>query len=76
MPVVLATMHGAHGVGELAGAVQYGPPWAALALAAGLSGAAERAAMDETAVFAPSLHAADRVRCDSQRGRHSAVQPR
>ena len=56
VPVVLATMHGAHGVGELAGAVQYGPPWAALALAAGLRGAAERAAMDETAVFAPSLH--------------------
>ena len=56
VPVVLATMHGAHGVGELAGAVQYGPPWAALALAVGLRGAAERAAMDETAVFAPSLH--------------------
>ena len=34
VPVVLATMHGAHGVGELAGAAHYGPPWAALARAA------------------------------------------
>ena len=56
VPAVLATMHGAHGVGELAGAAQYGPPWAALALAAGLRSAAERPALDATAVFAPSLH--------------------
>ncbi len=56
VPVVLATMHGAHGVGELAGAIRFGPPWAALALAAGLTGPAERPPMDETAVFAPSLH--------------------
>jgi succinoglycan biosynthesis protein ExoA len=56
VPAVLATMHGAHGVGALAGAAQYGPPWAALALAAGLSGAANRPAADDTAVCAPSLH--------------------
>ena len=56
VPAVLATMHGAHGVGELAGAAQYGPPWAALALAAGLRSAAERPALDARAVFAPSLH--------------------
>jgi succinoglycan biosynthesis protein ExoA len=56
VPAILATMHGAHGTGELAGAMRYGPPWAALAQAAGLRGAAERLATDETAVFAPSLH--------------------
>jgi hypothetical protein len=53
--VVLAAMHGAHGVGELAGVIRFGPPWGALALAAGLTGAAERHAMGETASFAPSL---------------------
>jgi succinoglycan biosynthesis protein ExoA len=58
VPAVLATMHGAHGVGELGGVAKYGPPWAALALAAGLSGVAESHAPDETAVFAPSLHGA------------------
>jgi hypothetical protein len=58
VPAVLATMHGAHGVGELGGVAQYGPPWAALALAVGLSGVAESHALDETAVFAPSLHGA------------------
>jgi succinoglycan biosynthesis protein ExoA len=56
VPAVLVAMHGAHGVGELTGAVQYGPPWAALALAAGLGGAAEGPAADACAVFAPSLH--------------------
>ena len=69
VPVVLAGMHGANGVGELAGAVRYGPPWAALALAAGLSAAAQHLATDETAVFAPSLGL-------DQRERRSAVQPR
>ncbi len=56
VPAVLATMHGAHGVGELAGVVRFGPPWTALALAAGLSGPGEGHATDDTAVFAPSLH--------------------
>jgi succinoglycan biosynthesis protein ExoA len=69
VPAVLAAMHGAHGAGELAGAVRYGPPWAALALAAGFSGAAERLATDETTVFAPSLSLV-------QRGPRSAAQPR
>lgn len=57
VPVVLATMHGAHGIGELAGAAQYGPPWAALARAAQLSGAHADHPVDATAVFAPSLQA-------------------
>ncbi len=69
VPAVLAAMHGAHGAGELAGAARYGPPWAALALAAGLTGAADRLAPDETTVFAPSLR-------HGQRGKRSAVQPR
>ena len=56
VPAVLAAMHGAHGVGELAGAIRYGPPWAALALAAGLGGADEDPAVDTKRVFAPSLH--------------------
>jgi succinoglycan biosynthesis protein ExoA len=56
VPAVLAAMHGAHGVGEIAGAIRYGPPWAALALAAGLGGAAEEPAVDGQAVFAPSLN--------------------
>ena len=57
VPVVLATMHGAHGVGELIGAAHYGPPWAALARAANLSRAPEGRAPDDTAVFSPSLSA-------------------
>ena len=55
VPAVLATMHGAHGVGELAGALTYGPPWAALALAAGLRGAAETLEAAPQSVWAPSL---------------------
>jgi succinoglycan biosynthesis protein ExoA len=57
VPVVLATMHGAHGVGALAGAAHYGPPWAALARAANLGAAAEPPATAKMAVFSPSLHA-------------------
>jgi glycosyltransferase involved in cell wall biosynthesis len=55
VPVVLATMHGAHGVGELAGAARYGPPWAALARAAGLAGAAEALEPAAEPAWAPSL---------------------
>lgn len=55
VPAVLATMHGAHGVGELAGAARYGPPWAALARAGGLGGAAQALAPAPEAVYAPSL---------------------
>jgi succinoglycan biosynthesis protein ExoA len=56
VPAVLAAMHSAHGVGELAGAVQYGPPWAALALAAGLGNVAEALEPAAEPVCAPSLH--------------------
>jgi GT2 family glycosyltransferase len=55
VPAVLATMHGAHGVGELAGAVRYGPPWAALASAAGLDGVAGALEPAPEPVCAPSL---------------------
>ncbi|MFL5863024.1 MAG: glycosyltransferase family 2 protein [Solirubrobacteraceae bacterium] len=56
VPVVLPTMHGAHGVGELAGAAQYGPPWAALALAAGLRRRATAFEPAAEPAFAPSLN--------------------
>jgi succinoglycan biosynthesis protein ExoA len=52
---VLATMHGAHGTGELAGAMRYGPPWAALARAGGLSSLADRLEPGTEPVCAPSL---------------------
>lgn len=55
VPAVLAAMHGAHGVGELSGAVRYGPPLAALARAAGLRGAAEALEPEPEPVWAPSL---------------------
>ncbi len=55
VPAVLATMHGAHGAGELAGAARFGPPWAALALAAGLEGVAEQLEPAAEPVYAPSL---------------------
>ncbi len=55
VPAVLATMHGAHGVGELAGALRYGPPWAALALAAGLADVADALEPAAEPVRAPSL---------------------
>jgi GT2 family glycosyltransferase len=55
VPAVLMTMHGAHGVGELMGAARYGPPWAALALAAGLHRVAGALEPAPEPVFAPSL---------------------
>jgi succinoglycan biosynthesis protein ExoA len=55
VPAVLATMHGAHGVGALAGAVEHGIPWAALARACGLWGGADRLEPRPESVFAPSL---------------------
>ncbi len=55
VPAVLVAMHGAHGVGELAGAVRYGPPWAALALAAGLADVAGALEPAAEPVCAPSL---------------------
>jgi GT2 family glycosyltransferase len=55
VPAALVTMHGAHGAGELAGAARFGPPWAALALAAGLGGVAAGLELDAESVYAPSL---------------------
>jgi glycosyltransferase involved in cell wall biosynthesis len=55
VPAVLATMHSAHGVGELAGAAQYGPPWAALATAAGMGKVAGALEPATQPVCAPSL---------------------
>ncbi len=55
VPVVEATMHFAHGAGALLATARYGPPWAALATAAGASGLATRLAPAEDSVYAPSL---------------------
>jgi hypothetical protein len=56
VPVALATMHGGHGVGVLQGMWRFGPPWAALARAAGLGALVpSRRAEDEEPVYAPSL---------------------
>jgi succinoglycan biosynthesis protein ExoA len=55
VPAALAVMHGAHGVGELAGAAQYGVPWAALARACGLGRLADGLEPAPEPVFAPSL---------------------
>jgi GT2 family glycosyltransferase len=55
VPGVLATMHFAHGVGMLVGAVRHAPPFAALASVAGLGSAAESDAPTQEPVFAPSL---------------------
>lgn len=54
---VLATMHFAHGLGTLRGAVRHGVPGAALARVLGLAGLAERLAPGPAAVSAPSLGA-------------------
>ena len=56
VPAVLMAMHTAHGVGELSGALRYGQPWSALALAAGLGRLAGTLEPASEAVFAPSLH--------------------
>jgi succinoglycan biosynthesis protein ExoA len=55
VPIVLATMHVGHGVGELAGAARYGTPWSALARACGLTGVAQSLEPAPEPVFAPSL---------------------
>jgi GT2 family glycosyltransferase len=58
VPLVLAVMHLAHGVGALRGALRHGPPLAAIAAALGQSGLATRLERAPEPVFAPSLHAA------------------
>lgn len=60
VPVVLATMHLAHGTGSLCAAVRYGAPFAALARAFGVRSLAERLAPEPRPVFAPSLNGAGR----------------
>ena len=55
VPPVLATMHAAHGLGALRGAVRHGPPLAALAAVAGLDRLADSLAPAPRPVFAPSL---------------------
>ena len=55
VPLVLAVMHFAHGVGELRGAVRHGVPLAGLANVGGLERAAAALAPAQEPVFAPSL---------------------
>jgi succinoglycan biosynthesis protein ExoA len=56
VPVVMAVMHSAFGVGAWYGAARHGVPVAALASALGLDGLAEALAPTPEPVFAPSLH--------------------
>ena len=55
VPVVLATMHLAHGAGSYRGAVRYGLPLSSLASVAGLAQLSRRLRPGPTPVFAPSL---------------------
>jgi hypothetical protein len=56
VPLVLLTMHGAHGVGYLHGFLRFGPPWPALARVVGLGRAGRAPETDgDWHVFSPSL---------------------
>lgn len=55
VPLVLATMHVAHGAGSWRGALRHGVPVAAVASALGLEGLAARFAPAPEPVFSPSL---------------------
>jgi succinoglycan biosynthesis protein ExoA len=55
LPLVLATMHLAHGVGFLEGTRRWGVPWAALLRVAGLRSDPEDEAPYRGPIFAPSL---------------------
>ncbi|MHB8694096.1 MAG: glycosyltransferase [Solirubrobacteraceae bacterium] len=55
VPVVLATMHLAHGAGFWVGAIRYGAPVAALLRVVGLAGLGARTAPAPAQVHAPSL---------------------
>jgi succinoglycan biosynthesis protein ExoA len=55
VPVALATMHLAHGVGMLVGAFRHSPPLSALAAIARLRSLSERLAPAAEPVYAPSL---------------------
>ena len=61
LPVVLATMHFGHGVGQLKAWVKYGPPLRAFALVAGLGGLLGPSEPSTEPAFAPSLHRCDTV---------------
>ncbi len=75
LPVVLATMHVAHGVGAYRGAVRHGPPLAALARVLGLDGLAARLAPAPEPVFAPSLSGPKPVTARLPLSRALAAQP-
>jgi succinoglycan biosynthesis protein ExoA len=64
---VLATMHYAHGVGTLRGALRHGVPGAALARALGLHELAQRLRPGPVAVNAPSLGAPVSIPADLER---------
>jgi hypothetical protein len=56
VPVVLATMHFAHGIGFLEGSCRWGVPWLALWRSARGGGATTPY---RGSIYAPSLHVAD-----------------
>jgi succinoglycan biosynthesis protein ExoA len=68
VPVVLAVMHLAHGVGAFAAATRYGPPLSALAKVLGLRGLAKRLAPAPEPVFAPSLEVRPQPRAIRESG--------
>jgi len=59
VPVVLAIMHFAHGLGTWRGVLRHGPPLAWLADVVGARGLARRLTPDRGPVFAPSLFGHD-----------------
>jgi len=63
VPIVLATMHFAHGIGMFAGARRHGLPLAALASVAGLEGLAAVLAPPSEPVAAPSLRCTGAETC-------------
>jgi succinoglycan biosynthesis protein ExoA len=78
VPVVLATMHFAHGVGAFRGGMRYGAPLAAIAGAFGLTRLADRLASPPEEVYAPSLAGAQPGRRppEPSHGRRSSGLPR
>lgn len=59
LPSVMMAMHLGHGVGMLRGVIKLGPPWAAIASAAGREDLAQRLAGPPEPVWAPSLNGSD-----------------
>jgi len=58
VPVVLSVMHLAHGLGSWRSALRNGPPWSALAQAAGFEALGARLAPSPEPVYSPSLSVA------------------